>query len=67
MGIDDIFEPTKANFKPMTDEQLLYARNVEQKVTVNIRTHSMEHLKRKISLSSLLNSCFNVKMLIFLF
>lgn len=45
MGIHDIFEPTHADFSPMTDEDFVYTRHVEQSVTVNIRTQSMEQLK----------------------
>lgn len=47
MGIEEIFEPTHADFSPMTDEKLIYARHIEQAVTVNIRTQSTEHFKSK--------------------
>lgn len=47
MGVLDIFEPTRADFSPMTDLRGLYTRHVEQSVNVNIRTHSNEHLNRR--------------------
>lgn len=45
MGIEEIFEPTHADFTPMTEEKMIYARHIEQTVTVNIRTQSTEHFK----------------------
>lgn len=49
MGVLDIFEPTRADFSPMTDIRGIYTRHVEQSVNVNIRTHANEHLNREIS------------------
>lgn len=50
MGVLDIFEPTRADFSPMTDIRGIYTRHVEQSVNVNIRTHANDHLNRKILL-----------------
>lgn len=47
MGVLDIFEPSKADFSPMTDMRGIYTRHIEQSVNVNIRTHSNDHLNRK--------------------
>lgn len=47
MGIHDIFEPNKADFSPMTDEFGVYARHIEQSITINIRTHANNQLRRK--------------------
>ncbi|XP_059612262.1 uncharacterized protein LOC132258797 isoform X2 [Phlebotomus argentipes] len=49
MGILDIFEPTRANFSPMTDDEGIYTRHVEQAITVNIRIHANDNLKRYTS------------------
>ncbi|KAG4065065.1 hypothetical protein HA402_007462 [Bradysia odoriphaga] len=46
MGIHDIFEPNKADFSPMTDEFGIYARHIEQSITINIRTHANNQLRR---------------------
>ncbi|GAB0097435.1 uncharacterized protein DMENIID0001_130720 [Sergentomyia squamirostris] len=46
MGILDIFEPTRANFSPMTDDEGIYTRHVEQAITVNIRIQANDNLKR---------------------
>ncbi|XP_055704315.1 uncharacterized protein LOC129802471 [Phlebotomus papatasi] len=46
MGILDIFEPTRANFSPMTDDEGIYTRHVEQAITVNIRIQTNDNLKR---------------------
>uniref|UniRef100_A0A1B0GK26 Putative serpin n=1 Tax=Lutzomyia longipalpis TaxID=7200 RepID=A0A1B0GK26_LUTLO len=46
MGILDIFEPTRANFSPMSDDEGIYTRHVEQAITVNIRIHANDNLKR---------------------
>jgi hypothetical protein len=46
MGIEDIFEPTKADFTQLADDKTLYVKNVEQTININIRTaQSMEALK----------------------
>lgn len=50
MGIHDIFEPNKADFSPMTDEFGIYARHIEQSITVNIRTHANNQLRRKFNM-----------------
>lgn len=46
MGITDIFEPTRANFSPMTEEEGVYARNIEQAINVKIRINAVDQLKR---------------------
>ncbi|XP_062121913.1 uncharacterized protein LOC133835817 isoform X2 [Drosophila sulfurigaster albostrigata] len=46
MGICDIFEPNRADFRPMTDEKGIYVRHIEQSIDVNIRTHPINQLKR---------------------
>lgn len=43
----DIFEPNRADFRPMTDEKGVYVRHIEQSIDVNIRTHPINQLKRK--------------------
>ena len=48
MGILDIFEPTRADFSPMTEMRGIYTRHIEQSVNVNIRTHSNDHLNSKL-------------------
>lgn len=50
MGIHDIFEPNKADFSPMSDEFGIYARHIEQSITINIRTHANNQLRRKLML-----------------
>lgn len=45
MGINDIFEPTKADFSSLAEDKTLYVKNVEQMVNINIRTQSMQQLK----------------------
>lgn len=50
MGISDIFEPTKADFSLMSDDDSLYVKNVEQMVNINIRTQSTQQLKKITSL-----------------
>ena len=47
MGINDIFEPTRADFTPMTDDPMIYAKHIEQSININIRTQSMQQLKSK--------------------
>lgn len=46
MGICDIFEPNRADFRPMTDESGIYVKHIEQQINVNIRTRPINHLKR---------------------
>ncbi|EDW28034.1 GL27197 [Drosophila persimilis] len=46
MGICDVFEPNRADFRPMTDEKGVYVRHIEQSIDVNIRTHPINQLKR---------------------
>jgi hypothetical protein len=45
MGINDIFEPAKADFSLLADDKTLYVKNVEQMININIRTQSMQQLK----------------------
>mgnify|MGYP003530110497 CR=1 FL=1 len=45
MHINDIFEPTKADFSSLADDKNLYVKNVEQMININIRTQSMQQLK----------------------
>ncbi|XP_011184913.1 uncharacterized protein LOC105213644 [Zeugodacus cucurbitae] len=46
MGVCDIFEPNRADFRPMTDEKAIYVKHIEQSINVNIRTHPINQLKR---------------------
>ncbi|KAL1394344.1 hypothetical protein pipiens_003078 [Culex pipiens pipiens] len=50
MGINDIFEPARADFTPMTEDPLIYAKHIEQSININIRTQSLQQLKRFTSL-----------------
>jgi hypothetical protein len=45
MGMNDIFEPTKADFSQLADDKTLYVKNVEQMININIRTQSAQQLK----------------------
>lgn len=45
MGMNDIFEPTKADFSQLADDKSLYVKNVEQMININIRTQSAQQLK----------------------
>lgn len=45
MGINDIFEPTKADFSLMAEDSSLYVKNIEQMININIRTQSTQQLK----------------------
>lgn len=45
MGINDIFQPNRADFTPMTDEPGVYAKHIEQSITLNIRTHANDQLR----------------------
>jgi hypothetical protein len=45
MGINDIFEPTKADFSLMADDKSLYVKNIEQMININIRTQSTQQLR----------------------
>jgi hypothetical protein len=45
MGINDIFEPTKADFSLMAEDKSLYVKNIEQMININIRTQSTQQLK----------------------
>lgn len=49
MGINDIFEPARADFTPMTEDALIYAKHIEQSININIRTQSLQQLKSKFS------------------
>lgn len=46
MGINDIFEPSRADFTPMTDEPGVYAKHIEQSIKLNIRTQANDQLRR---------------------
>ncbi|XP_017071900.2 uncharacterized protein LOC108108365 [Drosophila eugracilis] len=46
MGICDVFEPNRADFRPMTEEKGIYVRHIEQSIDVTIRTHPINQLKR---------------------
>lgn len=48
MGITDIFEPSRADFSPMTVEAGIYAKHIEQTVALNIRTHTNNNLRSKL-------------------
>ncbi|KFB39611.1 AGAP004198-PA-like protein [Anopheles sinensis] len=50
LGINDIFEPSWANFSLMTEDPTVYAKHIEQSININIRTHSLQQLKRFTSL-----------------
>ncbi|XP_052869186.1 uncharacterized protein LOC128274886 [Anopheles cruzii] len=50
LGINDIFEPARADFTLMTEDPTIYAKHIEQSINVNIRTHSLQQLKRFTSL-----------------
>ncbi|KXJ70993.1 hypothetical protein RP20_CCG021838 [Aedes albopictus] len=51
MGINDVFEPARADFTPMTEDPLIYAKHIEQSININIRTQSLQQLKRFTSLN----------------
>lgn len=51
MGIADIFEPTRADFSPMTTEAGIYAKHIEQAISLNIRTLTNNNLRRKLLLN----------------
>ncbi|XP_061392570.1 uncharacterized protein LOC133328037 [Musca vetustissima] len=46
LGIYDIFEPNRADFRPMTDETGTYVKHIEQTINVHIRTHPINQLRR---------------------
>uniref|UniRef100_A0A182LRF6 Serpin domain-containing protein n=1 Tax=Anopheles culicifacies TaxID=139723 RepID=A0A182LRF6_9DIPT len=50
LGVNDIFEPARADFSLMTEDPTVYAKHIEQSINVNIRTHSLQQLKRFTSL-----------------
>uniref|UniRef100_A0A182T9D1 Serpin domain-containing protein n=1 Tax=Anopheles maculatus TaxID=74869 RepID=A0A182T9D1_9DIPT len=50
LGVNDIFEPSRADFSLMTEDPTVYAKHIEQSINVNIRTHSLQQLKRFTSL-----------------
>jgi hypothetical protein len=49
MGMNDIFEPTKADFSQLADDKTLYVKNVEQILSINIRTQSAQQLKSNLN------------------
>jgi hypothetical protein len=49
MGMNDIFEPTKADFSQLADDKTLYVKNVEQMLSINIRTQSAQQLKSNLN------------------
>uniref|UniRef100_A0A1I8PTH2 Serpin domain-containing protein n=1 Tax=Stomoxys calcitrans TaxID=35570 RepID=A0A1I8PTH2_STOCA len=46
LGVYDIFEPNRADFRPMTDESGTYVKHIEQSINVHIRTHPINQLRR---------------------
>jgi hypothetical protein len=48
MGINDIFEPTKADFSQLAVDKTLYVKNVEQMININIRTQTTQQLKSNL-------------------
>lgn len=52
MGMNDIFEPTKADFTELADDKTLYVKNVEQMININIRTQTTQQLKSNFGLSA---------------
>ena len=52
MGMNDIFEPTKADFTQLADDKSLYVKNVEQMININIRTQTTQQLKSNWKLST---------------
>ncbi|XP_065372208.1 uncharacterized protein Spn85F [Calliphora vicina] len=46
LGICDIFEPNRADFRPMTDEKSTYVKHIEQSINVHIRTNPINQLRR---------------------
>ncbi|EDX13542.1 GD18658 [Drosophila simulans] len=52
MGICDVFEPNRADFRPMTEEKGVYVRHIEQSIDVTIRTHPINQLKRNYGAQS---------------
>lgn len=51
MGMNDIFEPTKADFTQLADDKTLYVKNVEQMININIRTQTTQQLKSNFKLT----------------
>ena len=49
MGVHDIFEPSRADFTPMSDDQGIYTKHIEQSINVHIRTRSVDQIKSKLS------------------
>ncbi|XP_073847516.1 serpin 85F [Musca autumnalis] len=52
LGIYDIFEPNRADFRPMTDETGTYVKHIEQTINVHIRTHPINQLRRNAGAQS---------------
>ncbi|KAM7361875.1 serpin 85F [Cochliomyia hominivorax] len=46
LGICDIFEPNRADFRPMTEEKGTYVKHIEQTINVHIRTNPINQLRR---------------------
>lgn len=47
MGIMDIFEPSKADFRIMTEQSGIYTKHIEQSIKINIKTHANNQLRSK--------------------
>lgn len=47
MGITDIFEPNRADFRSMTDEKGTYIKHIQQSIKIHIRTHPINQIKGK--------------------
>ncbi|TMW48385.1 hypothetical protein DOY81_006532 [Sarcophaga bullata] len=45
LGICDIFEPNRADFRTMTDEKGIYVKHIEQSINVHIRTNPINHIR----------------------
>lgn len=48
MGILEVFEPSRADFSPMTNESDIYVKHIEQSINVHLRTRPADQLKRHI-------------------
>lgn len=59
LGICDIFEPNRADFRPMTDEKGIYVKHIEQSINVHIRTNPINQLRRKYLILQNLHFFYN--------
>ncbi|XP_075147023.1 serpin 85F [Haematobia irritans] len=46
LGVYDIFEPNRADFRPMTEESGTYVKHIEQSINIHIRTHPINQIRR---------------------